>query len=81
MAIQSQLLEAGIEALNSERSGQLQFVRDLAASGMPQLALHVLQSVAPEDSDRSGDLVRQQIRFDIMRSGTADEAIGDSIAG
>ncbi|MEJ7596135.1 MAG: PQQ-binding-like beta-propeller repeat protein, partial [Planctomycetaceae bacterium] len=74
MTIQSQLREAAVEALTSERSGQLQFVRDLAASGMPQLALHVLQSVAPEDSNRRGDLVRQQIHFEIMRAGIDDGA-------
>ena len=72
MNIQSQLREAGVEALTSERSGQLQFVRDLAASGMPQLALDVLQSVALDDNDRTGDLVRQQIHFEIMRAGIDD---------
>ncbi len=72
MTIQSQLREAGVEALTPERSGQMQFVRDLAASGMPQLALDVLQSVALDDNDRTGDLVRQQIHFEIMRAGIDD---------
>ena len=74
MAIQSQLREAGVEALPPDRVSQLQFVRDLAASEMPQLALHVLQSVAAEGDDRRCDLVRQQIYFEIMRAGKDDGA-------
>jgi len=74
MAIQSQLHEVAVEALTSERSSQLQFVRDLAASGMPQLALHVLQSMAPEVDAPGRNLVRQQIHFEIMRAGIDDGA-------
>ncbi len=72
--IQSQLREAGVEALPPERSGQLQYVRDLAASEMPHLALHVLQSMESEDDNHTADLVRQQIHFEIMRAGNDDGA-------
>ena len=72
MAIQSQLGEAGVEALTFDRSSQLQFVRDLAACGMPQLALHVLQSVVSEDNDHSRELVRDQISIEVMRTGMDD---------
>lgn len=74
MAIQSQLRDAGVAALTLEGISQLQFVRDLAASGMPQLALDVLQSIGPADDDPGGDLVRQQIHFEMMRAGIDDGA-------
>ena len=72
LTIQSQLREAAVEALTSDEGSQLQFVRDLAASGMPQLALHVLQSVVSEDNDHRREIVRDQIYFEIMRAGTDD---------
>lgn len=74
IAIQSLLHAPSIEALTHEGISRLQFIRDLAASGMPQLALHVLQSVVPEDADPNGDLVREQIHFEIMRGGIDDGA-------
>ncbi len=66
----------GASALSSERSGQLQFVRDLALSGMPQLALHVLQAISGMSSDPARQLMEQQIHFEVMRAG-ADT--GDSV--
>jgi len=74
--LQNLLRESSVAALDltSDRDRQLEFVRDLASGGMPQLALHVLQSVVPEDNDVAGELTRQQIQFEMMRAGINDGA-------
>ena len=74
MTIQSQLRDVSAKALATvaDRDSRIQFVRDLAASGMPQLALEILQIAAPEDTDRLMSFTGRQIRFEIMRAGTGD---------
>ncbi len=74
MTIQSKLRDVGAKALATvaDRDSRIQFVRDLAASGMPQLALEILQIAAIEDGDRLMSFTGRQIRFEIMRAGTGD---------
>ena len=74
MTIQSKLRDVSVRALAtvSDRGSRIQFVRDLAASGMPQLALEILQIAAIEDGDRLMSFTDRQIRFEIMRAGTGD---------
>lgn len=80
VALQAELREAALAALalTAEQSSQLQFVRDLALSGLPELALEILQSVTAESNDPACQLLAQQIYFDVMRSGTDN---GAAIAG
>lgn len=72
IAIQGNLHDEGLKVLTStsERSSQLQFVRDLAASGMPQLALEMLEQVAADNGDRLTILLREQIRLEMIRTAT-----------
>ena len=74
MAIQTQLQEAAVRSMTSaaDSDGQLQFVLDLAASGMPSLALHVLRSMDPGVDGANQALIREQIQLDIVRAGSDD---------
>lgn len=71
VSLQAELRETALVALalTTEQSGQLQFVRDLALSGMPELALEVLRTVTNESNGPACQLLAQQIHFDVMRSG------------
>jgi len=74
MTIQSKLRDVGARSLATiaDRGSRIQFVRDLAASGMPQLALEILQIAATEDGDRLMAFTGRQIRLEIMRAGSGD---------
>jgi outer membrane protein assembly factor BamB len=79
--LQNQLREACISALTktSDRNSQLQFARDVASSGMPQLALHVLQFIIAGKNDAAGELIQQQIQLDVMRAGSDDGTSAKSL--
>ena len=74
MTIQSKLGDVSIKTLAtvSDRGSRIQFVRDLSASGMPQLALEILQTATTEDGDKLMSFTGRQILFEIMRTGTGD---------
>lgn len=77
ITIQSKLRDVSLRTLEtvSDRGSRIQFVRDMSASGMPQLALEVLQAAATEDGDRLMSFTDRQIRFEIMRAGTGDSTV------
>lgn len=72
--IQQKLQNAAGDLLESisDQSAQIQYVRDLTACEMPDVAMHVLNLVKPFIENADYALLREQIHFQIVRSGDDD---------